>query len=207
MKTMPLRYNISAWEQLVGCMSNTSNSLHIRVKKLIHDRRLNGTVIEVYHDEFGPLFCYVVDGRGPLLASSDPLDYELTTAEILKELERYGFIVTFNPVESLPDDQLRYLETIAGLGFDKIRVLNVYKYNTDGTKSIDPHVVVFTVEPNPGWLDNTYAASYKEYTKAVAQGTAVDLSNMSEAKRFRWDWLDYVGSIRDILYENKKRKQ
>lgn len=202
MKRMPLRYNISSWEQLVNCMSNYSNSLSIKVKRLIHDTRLTGTIIEIFHTEFGPLFCYLVDGQGPLLASNDSLDYEMTSAQILQELERFGFFVTFNPKEQLPADQLEYLRTVSGLGFDKIRILGVREVSKDGSQVINPHVTVFNVEPNPGWLDNTYVASSFEYANALTQGTAVDLSNMSEVKRFRWDWLDYVANIQDILDDN-----
>lgn len=207
MKKMPLRYNISSWEQLIGCMSNYSNFLHIHVRKIVNDRRLSGTVIEIHHDEFGPVFCYTVDGSGPLLASSDPLIYEMSTESILRELERFGFMITFDPVENLPEAQLEYLATVGQLGFDKIRILNVYTYASDGTKLTNPHVVVFNVQPNPGWLDNTYSASLDEYTHAVTQGTAVDLSTMSEAKRFRWDWLEHVASIQDILDENANAKR
>lgn len=204
MKKTPLRYNISSWDQLVGCMSNYSNQLCIKVKKLVNDSRLTGTIIEVFHQEFGPLFCYVVDGKGPLLASSDPLDYEMTTAALLKELQRYGFFVTFNPREHLPEDQIEYLKTVQKLGFDKIRVLDVYTYTSDGTRLMNPHIVIFNVEPNPGWMDNTYSASLDEYTYAITQGTAFNLSSMSEARRFHWDWLDYVANIQDIIDENMK---
>lgn len=202
---MPLRYNISSWDQLVGCMSNNSNLLHIKVKKLLNDKRLNGTIIEVYHDEFGPLFCYLVDGQGPVLESSDPLMYELPCATLLRELERFGFLVTFNCKANLPEDQLEYLYTLSKLGFDKIRIMYVYTYTPESLKSADPHVVVFNTAPNPGWLDNTYTASQSEYRNAISQGTAIDISGISETKRFHWDWLDYVGSIQDILNDNRKK--
>lgn len=204
MKRMPLRYNISSWDELVGCMSNNSNSLSIKVKKLVRDSRLSGTIIEVFHNEFGPLFCYLVDGQGPLLESDNTLIYEMSTQSVLKELERFGFYVTFDVIEKLSQAQVAYLTTLNQLGFDKIRILNVYTYRRDGSKILDPHVVVFNVEPNPGWLDNTYAASLAEYTDAVTNGTAIDLSKMSEAKRFRWDWLEHVASIQDILDEQYK---
>lgn len=206
MKKMPLRYNISEWSQLVDCMSNFSNLLHLKVKKIVHDRRLNGTVIEVYHDDFGPLFCYLVDGQGPLIASNDPLIYEMSTKDILRELERFGFFITFDRRRNLPQDQIMYLETVNRLGFDKIRVLDVYQSRSDGVVVATPHVIAFNIEPNPGWLDNSYSASLSEYTNAITQGTAINLSSMSEAKRFQWDWLDYVASIEDIIAENKKQR-
>ena len=207
MNKTPLRYQISSWDQLVGCMSNYSNSLHLKVKRLVHDRRLTGTIIEVFHDEFGPLFCYTVDGQGPLLASSNPIDYEMSTSSILKELERFGFLITYNPIETLPEEQIKYLKSILDLGFDKIRILNVYTYQNDGTKVLDPNVVAFMVEHNPGWMDNVYAASTSEYTRSIVEGTAINLSAMSEATRYRWDWLVYVASISDILSEHAKQER
>ena len=201
MNKTPLRYNISNWEQLVGCMSNYSTQLHIQVRKIVQDSRLSGTVIDVMHEELGSLFCYLVSGSGPMLASNDPLQYELTCSEILKELERFGFFVTFDCKEHLSEKQVEFLKTVKLLGFDKIRILDVYSYTNTGVKLYNPHVVVFNVEPNPGWMDNSYSASKDEFLKALSIGSAFDLSTVSEANRFHWDWLDFVGSIDDILAE------
>lgn len=204
MKKTPLRYNISSWDQLVNCMSNNSTQLRIKVAKVVKNNKLGGTIIRVFHPEFGNIFSYVIDGEGGLLTSSNPLDYELTTAQLLKELERFGFLVTFNPREHLPEAQIEYLKTVQKLGFDKIRVLDVYTYTSTGTKLMNPHIVIFNVKPNPGWMDNAYSASLDEYTKAITEGTAINLSTMSEAQRFHWDWLNYVADIQDILDDNVK---
>ena len=197
----PLRYNISSWEQLVECMSNYSNKLHIQVRKILQDTRLTGTVIDVIHEEFGSLFCYLVNGRGPLLASDDPLEYEMSCAEILKELERFGFLVTFDCKEHLPAKQIDFLRTVQKLGYDKIRILDVYSYTSTGVKLLNPHIVVFNVAPNPGWMDNNYSARKEEFLEALSIGSAFDLSNLSDVNRFHWDWLDFVGSLDDILAE------
>lgn len=202
MNKTPLRYEISSWSQLVECQSNYSNKLHIKVRKVIQDDRLSGTIIDMIHEDFGSLFCYLVDGSGPLLASNDPLVYEMPCSDILKELERYGFFITFSCREHLPTKQVEYLKTIQQLGFDKIRILDVYTYASNGAKLLNPHVVVFNIEPNPGWMDNSYSASYEEYLNAIASGTAINLSSMSEINRFHWDWLTYVASIQDIIDDN-----
>lgn len=203
MKKMPLRYNISRWDDLVSCLSNTSNSLRIRVRKIMQDTRLEGTAIEIVHSDFGTLFCYLVDANGPILDSEDPLEYELPTSRILKELERFGFYVTFDKRANLPDNQIEYLKTVQKLGFDKIRVLNVYTYNNQGFKKTEPMIVVFNVESNPGWLDNAYSAGEFEFVESLKAGTAINLSDMSETLKFRWDWLDYVANIQDILDDNE----
>lgn len=204
MDSNPLRYEISSWDQLVACQSNYSNKLHIKVKKIIQDDRLNGTIIDMVHEDFGSLFCYLVDGYGPLLASNDPIVYELPCSAILKELERYGFLITFSCREHIPDDQIEYLKTVQKLGFDKIRILYVYAYASNGAKLLNPHVVIFNIEPNPGWMDNTYSASYDEYLDAISSGTAINLSSISETNRFHWDWLDSVASIQDIIDDNSQ---
>lgn len=201
MNKTPLKYNISSWDQLVNCMSNYSTKLHLSVNHITQDTRLSGTLIQVNHGDFGCLFSYLVDGCGPLLDSDNPLDYELTTNQILTELSRYGYLITYSRKNELPDAQIDYLRTMDKLGFDKIRVLSVYHYNAAGVQIFGPHVVLFNVEPNPGWLDNTYSASHPEYVSAITSGTAVDISSISVTQRFQWDWLDYVASISDILAE------
>lgn len=168
----------------------------------MQDSRLEGTAIEVVHSDFGTLFCYLVDAKGPVLHSDDPLEYELPTSTILKELERFGFYIAFDKRANLPDKQLEYLKTVQKLGFDKIRILNVYTYNNRGFKESKPMVVVFNIDSNPGWLDNAYTASESEFIQSLKAGTAINLSDMSETLKFRWDWLDYVADIQDILDDN-----
>lgn len=168
----------------------------------MQDHRLEGTAIEIVHSDFGTLFCYLVDAHGPVLDSENPLEYELPVATILKELERFGFYVTFNKRSNLPDKQIEYLKTVQKLGFDKIRVLTVYTYNNSGFKVTRPEIVVFNVASNPGWLNNDYSASETEFAYATATGTAINLSDISNTSKFRWDWLDYVANIQDILDDN-----
>ena len=199
----PLQYNISSWDQAVSCQSNYSNQLHIEVSKLMMGSQLTGTLLQVTHDLVGPVFSYVVDGSGGLIASDQPLDYELSTKEILKQLKRFGFLITYNPKQHLPADQLQYLETIQKLGYDKLRLLYVYTIDNHGNKNSEPHIVLFNVAPNPGWLDNSYSSRKSDFLNAIGNGTALDITQMSEVKRYQWDWLDYVANIQDILDDNQ----
>lgn len=201
MARQELRYNISNWNQLSQCLSNISNSLHIRVRNSTYDK-LEGTVIEVYHDDLGVLFSYLVDGRGDMLDARTSNAPDMTVSELLDELSRFGFLVTFNRRAYLSEDQLNYLRTLLGLGLDKLRLLYVYQYTANGLKISEPHIVAFNVEPNPGWLDNTYTASLDEFHTALSNGSAVDLDDVSDTKRYRWDWLDYVANIQDIIDDN-----
>lgn len=203
MKKTPLRYNISSWEQLPGCLSNNSTHLHIQVQCIMDDYRLQGKLIQVVHDKLGILFAYVVDATGELLSSQNSADYEMTVAEVLKQLERFGFFITYNRKNLLTDKQLDWLDTIDKLGYDKIRILNVFTIDQNtGAVNYVPHLVVFNVEPNSGWLDIKYSESRSTFLEAISNGSAVDLSSMLESSRFHWDWLDFVGNIQDILADN-----
>ena len=204
MNTSPLRYNISSWEQLSNCLSNNSNQLHIRVANITQDDRIGGTLIDMFHDDFGSLFCYLVDASGPLVNSSDPSDsYEMTSQDVLKQLERYGFFVTFSRRAYLKSEQIDFLQSLQHLGYDKLRVLQVYTIDSySGAKIATPHVVVFNVEPNPRWLDNMYQESSTKFLEAICSGSAIDISMVSKEETYRWDWLDYVANIQDILNDN-----
>lgn len=198
-----LKYNISNWSQLSQCLSNISNEYHIRTRKAIANK-LSGTVIEVYHDRLGSLFTYLVDADGDLIDSRDSGHPDLTVSELLDELSRFGFIVTYNRKAYLSEEQLNYLRTLMGLGFDKLRLLYVYKYTNNGLRVSQPHLVAFNIEKNPGWMDIAYSASITEFDNSLENGSATDLDDVSESHKYRWDWLDYVANIQDILDDNTK---
>lgn len=199
----PLRYNISSWSQLSQCMSNNSRNLRLHVSEIIQDSRVQGTVIRLEHIDFGVLFAYLIGGYGSLL-SPDGRTYlpELTTAEILSELARYGFDITYNPQDRLDGDQLNYLMKLNELGYQKMRILNVYSYSSAGEKEFNPIVVAFNIEKNPMWINNGYSASKQEFTESLTNGSAINVSAISESKHYKWDWLTFVASIDDILRDN-----
>lgn len=203
-RDIPLRYNISSWTQLPQCMSNNSRELHLHVSEIIQDRRVQGTVIRLEHTDFGVLFAYLVGGFGPLL-SPDQRTYlpELTTAEILSELRRFGFDITYNPRERLDGAQLKYLVRLLELGYDKIRLLNVWSHTSKGSKEFKPLVVAFKVAENPMWINNGYSASNEEFVSALLNGSVINLSAMTEDNHFDWSWLNYVANIDDILIDNR----
>ena len=199
----PLRYNISSWDQLPRCMSNNSRDLHIRVSKVMNDRRLSGTVIRVEHYDFGVLFACTVDASGPLLSENGLAGVpEMSTSAILSELAKFGFLVTYEPKTHLDGEQLQYLMTLNQLGFEKIRILNVHMYQKDGRVKDEPVVVAFKIEKNGDWLNNGYSPYESEFLAALKHGTAVNISAISKEKKFRWDWLTYVANINDILNDN-----
>lgn len=200
----PLRYNISNWEQLSKCRSNNSADLYITVDRVFNDVRLNGTIIRVTHSDFGVLFVCTVDSKGTLL-TPDPnsgIIQEFTTEQILKELNKFGFIITFNLEEGLSGEQLDYLMTVDGLGFDKIRNLDVYETDTLGNKKFSRYVVAFNVEKCPDWINQSYSESKLKFLAALNDGGAMNLTYVSQTKQFDWTWLDYVANIDDIIENN-----
>jgi len=203
LKQLPLRYNISNWRQLSGCLSNNSRNLSIHVTEFYNQTPLNGLRISVDHSVLGTLFACVVNARGDIVTCYDEqaMMHEFTTQEILEELHKYGFFVTFNPRENLKGNQIQFLMTVNQIGYDKIRVM--YVYNTDtGVKLSKWYVVVFKSKHHPMWLDNTYSCSEKEFKEALAKGTAMNITDICECHKYRWDWLDYVGNIDDIILDN-----
>lgn len=199
-----LRYNISNWDQLSKCRSNNSADLYITVDHVFNDNRLNGTIIRVTHSDFGVLFVCTVNSSGTIL-TPDPesgIIPEFTTEQILKELNKFGFDVTFNLEAGLSGEQLDYLMTLDALDFDKIRTLDVYTYDGIGNREFNQYIVAFNIEKCPKWIDQNYSVSEKDFLSALNDGGAMNLTYVSQTKQFNWSWLDYVANIDDIIENN-----
>lgn len=194
----PLRYNITDWHQLRDCLSNNSRDLRIVVSDIFNDDILTGLRIQVVHQLFGPLFVCVLNAEGELITvPTGSEQIEFTTERILQELAKYGFFVTFDEVKNLPQDQLDFLYTIMGLGYDKLRLLAVKGKDMPNQM----YIMVFDVDKAPAsWLINTHVATYAEYTSVLQVGGAINITE--KAKRWQWNWLDFVANIEDILEEN-----
>lgn len=201
--SMPLRYNISDWHRLSECKSNNSRLLSISVSDFINDKRLSGIRISIEHQYLGTLFAYVICAKGDIIDDIDG-DYlpELSTKQLLTELAKYGFYITYNQRAHLSGTQLDYLMTLSGLGYDKLRILSTYSY-INGIKQFSSKVIVFNSSKNPDWLNLAYSPSELELLAAFNSGSAINISAISRSKEFSWAWLDYVADIQDILEDNK----
>lgn len=198
----PLRYKISDWHQLTNVKSNNSRDLSIKVSDIINGKVLNAIRIRVEHSTYGTLFTYLVDPTGILISAPDTgIAIGLSTKEILEELSRFGFIVTFPEYKHLPQTQIAFLRELLDLGYDKLRLLDVYEYE-NGVRKAKTYVVVFNIKDNPDWLNNDYAATSAEFTKALVDGSVVNISASNKSQRWPWSWLDYVANIQDILNDN-----
>lgn len=199
---LPLQYKISDWHQLTRCKSNSSRKLSIKVADFLQNRRLSGLRIQIEDDEFGPIFTYVLNATGTLVRSSDSVPFELTPGQLLEELKKYGFCVQYVPTESLPGDQLAYLMTLQSLHYDKLRILNVWNSST-GVKQFKLHIVAFKVSDHPMWLNNGYSPSETEFLQGLLNGSAIDVSAISETQQYSWGWLyGWVANIEDVLRDN-----
>lgn len=199
----PLRYRISDWRQLNTCLSNNSRDLRIETTVLLNNRSINGLRISVIHETYGVLFTCVVGAKGSIVSKDDTgFVHEFTPAQILAELQKYGFNVVYSPVEHLPGNQLEYLTTINKLGFDKIRILNVYETPL-GVKEFKTHVVVFNSKGLDDWMNAGYSPSIKEYQEALTAGRCICIDDISDRKNFNWSFLhNSVMNVFDILADN-----
>lgn len=203
MSQQPLRYNISNWLQLSECRSNNSVDLYITVKQVIDDgsHRLTGTIILVNHTQYGTLFACLINSSGSLL-TPDPVSgkiKEFTTDEILAELNKFGFDVTFEINQHLSGAQISYLMTIMDLGYDKLRRLYVQD-KPDGKYS--EYIVVFNVAKCPDWINLDFTCGKKPFVEALMSSGAMNLTDLEQTKGFDWTWLTYVANIEDIIEDN-----
>lgn len=198
----PLRYRIVNWNQATQARSNNDPDLRIKVTDLINDERLTGHRIAIVHPNFGTLFSCVLNAHGTMITElSENVSLEPSTDQILAIMRKYGFDIIYKQISELPAKQLEFLRTLLTLGFDKIRILEVYT-SIFGEREYKPYIIVFNVAQNPNWINIGHTASYKEFTDALANGSAVNISATSQANDWSWGWLDFVANIQDVLDEN-----
>lgn len=200
----PLRYRISDLRQLSGCLSNNSRDLSISITTFVNDDRLNGLRLSVDHKQYGSLFSYVIGAKGRIITTyGDEMIPELTVDQILLELMKYGFYVEYIPVDNLPGNQLKYLVTLNELGFDKLRLMNVWKLDKTGLKEFSTQVIVFNSTGHEQWLNAGYSASQDEFNRALNDGSCINVTGVSKTRNFDWSWLhNRVMNIEDILADN-----
>lgn len=198
-----LHYNITDWHQLVQVKSNNSRDLSIKVADIIQNDILQGLRIQVCHKTYGVLFVYILNARGSIVTNpSEGTPFELSTSEILSELAKWGFDVTYEVVKYLPQSQLAYLSTLLALNYDKLRVLGVRGNRNAEALTAKPYLVVFNIEQNPDWINNSYIATQSEFDRALQEGSAINISNTGTANAWDWSWLNFVANIEDILSQN-----
>lgn len=157
--------------------------------------------MQVNHSSYGTLFSAVVKGGGKLLSSKDEKGNDLpcmTTEEILKEIQRFGFYVTYDVKSNLPMNTIAFLSTIDNLGYDKITKVGI-QYRKDGEKYIKPAILVFKSEYNHDILNFECIISEHKYLDKLSANSIMDVTH---EKDIQWDWVKYIANISDILEEN-----
>lgn len=157
--------------------------------------------MQVNHSSYGTLFSVVVKGGGKLLSSKDEKGNDLpcmTTEKILKEIQRFGFYVTYDVKSNLPMNTIAFLSTVDNLGYDKITKVGI-QYRENGKKCIKPAVLVFKSEYNHDILNFECIISERKYQDKLSANSIMDVTH---EKGIQWDWVKYVANISDILEEN-----
>ena len=192
----PLRYSISEWDQLTQCLSNSSRDIKIKVSH-IDDKRFSGTTIKVTHAKYGVLFAYTVDIDSNITFKNEYGIYnELTSDEIIAELEKYGFFISFEHFPSVKKEQIDYLESVKRLGFTKMRLLEVI----DSRGSIEKAYIAFKTGFDDNLLVNRYKVSKKAFGELAASGSICLLTDCLQGISFSWRFLDgYIFNIEDVI--------
>lgn len=204
-----LRYEIDSWDEITGCQSNNSPKLHLTYDVAL-GRSLSGQIIRVEHDDYGCLFSYVVEASGvDVSCAPNGTVFQLTTDELLMELEKYGFIVKFSKCLQLSDAQYQLLMSSQLLGMSKIRIMYVdmteKRNRFDDDYERKPYLVMFKTDKLPMWLSNGKVCSKQEFEDALAKGYAVNLTECEGGLHGNdWSFLtDKVLNVSDILKKGK----
>ena len=198
-----LRYEIDSWDQITGCQSNNSSKLHLTYDVAL-GRSLSGQIIRVEHDDYGCLFSYVVEASGvDVSCAPNGTVFELTTDELLMELEKYGFIVKFSKCLQISDAQYQLLMSSQLLGMSKIRIMYVNmtekRNRFDDDYERKPYLVMFKTDKLSMWLSNGKVCSKQEFEDALAKGYAVNLTEC-EGGLHGNDWSFLTDKVLNVSY-------
>ena len=198
-KPTRLRYEISSWEQASKCLSNNSKKLHIEVSHVLDAPVLESRQISVVHEDYGIVFSVTTEGIGTLISAQTDKGRELpwmTTDEILIQLEKFGFDITFNQLSNLRGDLISYLIKLSQFGMSKLTRVNVVEGEVTNSCVIaltDKQSATVT------WGSTLTATQLAEMCREM---NALDLTTVSAIERFNWDWLICTMNISDVLDEN-----
>lgn len=198
-----LRYKISNWSQITDCLSNNSRNLYLSLNKIIDGNRLKGQLLQVNHASYGTLFAAMIIGSGQLITETDDegnIIPFLTTKEILKQIQKFGFIVEYDVKSNLPSPTIALLSTLYELKYDKITVVQVRIRSTESSSYIwKPQTIVMKSEFNTDIINYRCKITEKLFKDKLAKNTIMNVSN---EEGINWDWVTYTANISDILDEN-----
>ena len=197
-----LRYRISNWNQITQCRSNNSRNLSLSLSKFLDGKRLQGYGIKVNHANYGVLFAALIEGIGTLITKTDEEGADipfLTTDEILKQLMKFGFYITYNLAKNLPQEEFDYLSKLEDLGYDKITRIALESFDTNGNKVWRPAVIVMKSEFNTDMLVFECKVTRKTFNERLTKNVILNITN---EPGMNWEWVTYIANIADVLDEN-----
>lgn len=209
MELKELRYEISDWTQATECLSNNSKQLKIEVSKMVRNKRVRGTRIAVTHPEFGTLFAALIQAAGSFITDTNEIGAvipEMKTSEILTQLRRFGFDITYVQEQSLPGPQLAYLMKLVELEYDKITEVVVRSRVNGAIKDIKTVTAIKSAQ-NQDMVQFDLVLTEAQYAERAAKGIIFNLTQPSKELNFEWDWLSYTIAIEDILEANVDKKK
>lgn len=197
-----LHYQISDWTQVTKCLSNNSRNLSLSLIRVKAAGTLEGLVIQVNHTELGTLFAAMIDGSGLLITPEDETGCVIpfmTTDEILIQLSKFGFYIEYNQKENLPGPVLDFFQHWMEMGYDRITRVLLQSKDRFGNTIWKDSIVIFK-----DCVENLDLISYGEKlsrNKYIQKVDANTIQNVTDAG-FRWDWVDSVYRLEDIMNEN-----
>ena len=201
--SLPLRYKICRWPQAVKCLSNNSRKLRIHYSSFMDHELFKGSLIQVTHSDYGVMFTAVIDGEGEIVSKDDnrglPLPW-MTTKEILTQLAKFGFDITYVEKLSLNKETLAYLMKLRNIGYDKITKLYI-RQQIDGKVMHRPYFLALQTEHNLDVLTYGMMITEKKFNERLAAGYMFNLANADD-DRIDWDWIDALYNIDDVLADN-----
>ena len=123
----------------------------------------------------------------------------LTTDEILRQLMRFGFYITYDVKTHLPEPVLDYLTKLNGLGYDKITKVALESFDVNGNKVWRSTVIVFKSGFNTDLLTFNCKVTRIAFNAKLEANTVM---NITHELGMSWDWVTYIANISDILDEN-----
>ena len=144
----------------------------------------------------------MIQGSGELITNIDEEGQDLpflSTDEILKQLMKFGFHITYDIKKFLPLDTLSYLSQIYNLGYDKITCVALEDKNVSGNRIWNKTVIIFKSEFNDDLLTFGCKLTRKQFYNKLEYNTIIDVTH---EKDLNWEWVTYTANIIDILNEN-----
>lgn len=193
-----LRYSISNWSQATRCLSNNSKDLHISVANYLHNVDFEGQIISVVHIKYGTMFAAITNGRGYLISETDEEGHQLpllTTEQVLKQLEKFGFDISYEEEPNLSGEQLSFLTNLYDLGYDAVTRARV-KYPKI-TRNV---YIAYSSAKGVDYLTFDTLVSKADFDKSLEEGAITNIAKMDPT--LEWDWLTYTCQIKDLLDDN-----